>query len=178
MRRLHCVLQLIRHRLLFRQTLRLRGQERQEDRNRPICRRTTRVRQEGLPIPVPLEPALHRAGSRRLQGLPLRNQCQAPDPNLPPAQIRRPQGPPKPPLDRHRHQRPHRQIPQIRAPHQTPRCRRPAPHRNAVGSRRPARRRTEPQDTHRRSRAREKGPAGPAARKEDGAAARSGASES
>lgn len=44
-----------------RQAVRLRRQERREDRDRPIRHCTARIDQEGLPVPVPVKSALRRA---------------------------------------------------------------------------------------------------------------------
>jgi hypothetical protein len=92
-----------------RQAVRLRRQERRKDCDRSIRHCTARRHQEGLPVPVPVKPALRRARPRRLQIVSHRIQRQSPHQVLPRAQIQRPQEPAQPPLDRARDQRPHRQ---------------------------------------------------------------------
>lgn len=55
------------HRLLSRQALCLRRQERPAHRHRSICHRPAWLCQEGIPVPISVEPTLHRYRSRRLQ---------------------------------------------------------------------------------------------------------------
>jgi hypothetical protein len=103
------------HRHQHRQAVRLRGQGWRQDCDRPIRHCTARVDQEGLPIPVPLKPALRRARPRRLQSFSRRCQLESPHQVLPRAEIQRSQKPAQPPLDRARDQCPHRQEEAVRA---------------------------------------------------------------
>ena len=102
------------HRHQHGQALRLRGQERRKDRNRPIRRRPARLHQEGLPVPVPLQPALRRPRPRHVPRLAPGDRRQSPRQVVPRAQVRRPQGPAQPPLDRARDQRAHRKGEAVR----------------------------------------------------------------